>query len=173
MVKVFREFGNFKQRETWPLEMDLTGVERDTAIRKAVKPQLEESMSRSLSTNSFIGEKSIDINKPPMATYNPYDPKNEYPKMLYHQTKKDPNWLAEHKRISLHNSLHPEKPELLPTVPPLNIIVKNREEQESKMAQGFQLKPPPVQEESEEPMCSRGCGSATHRGACKAVPVGA
>jgi len=156
------------------LEMDLGGVERDTTIRKAIKPQVEESMSKSLSTNSFVGEKSIDLNKPPMETYNPYDPKNEYPKMLYHQTKKDPNWAAEHRRITLHNSLHPEKPELLPTVPPAFVIVKNKQEEEARLSQGFQLKPPVVREEaSEEPLCSRGCGSAPHKGSCKAVPVGA
>jgi hypothetical protein len=166
--KVFHEFGNYKPRETWPVEMDLAGVERNTTIRKAIKPQLEESMSRSLSTNSFVGEKSIDLNKPPHVAYNPYDPKNEYPKMLYHQTKKDHNWMAEHRRIMQHNSLHPEKPEILPTVPPANIVVKSRQEEEMKLTQGYQLKPPPVQEEAaEETLCSRGCGSVPHRGACK------
>ena len=38
--------------------------------------------------NSFTVDKPTveitDINNPPHKNYNPYDPKNQYPKMLYH-----------------------------------------------------------------------------------------
>ncbi len=132
-------------------------------------------MSQPQSTNFFVGGATIDLNRPPREAYNPRDPKNEFPKMLYHATKKDPNWLAEHKRITLYNSLHPEKPELLPTVPAAFVIVKSPEEEKKRLTEGFQLKAPSVPEVDEfasisgEALCSRGCGSAPHRGSCKTV----
>lgn len=173
-VKRFREFSNVKQREVWPIEFDLAGVDRDHQVRKQIT---EETMgNRQQPTNFFVGEKSVDINRPPREAYH----HQEYPKMLYHQTKKDPNWLAEFKRITLHNSLHPEKPEILPVVPPAFVTVHNKQEEEAKLSQGFGLKPPP-QAQDEEPfsalagevLCSRGCGNAPHRGACKQVTVSA
>jgi hypothetical protein len=62
--------------------------------------------------------------------------------MLYHQTKKDPIWMQEHRRITLYNSLHPEKPELLPVVPFMTVIVQSKEEQEQKLKEGFGLRAP-------------------------------
>jgi len=124
-------------------------------------------------SNSFVGGATIDLNRPPQVAYNPHDPKNQYPKMLYHQTKKDPNWLAEYNRIKLYNSLHPEKPEILPTVPAAFVIVKNAEEEKAKLANGFGLRPPADPEVDEfasvreEALCSRGCGNPPHRGFCK------
>jgi hypothetical protein len=91
-------------RERWPLEFDLTGVPRDTATRKQLLDQRnlderqileqtpEDSMPQPNQTtpvrNSFTVDKPevtiTDINNPPRQNYNPHDPKNEYPKMLYH-----------------------------------------------------------------------------------------
>ena len=88
-------------RERWPLEFDLTGVPRDTRTRKnllAEKHQ-EESMAqtqqsvhgvRTITENHFTVDQPsndvfiTDINNPPRKAYNPHDPKNQYPKMLYH-----------------------------------------------------------------------------------------
>ena len=129
-------------------------------------------MTQTLSTNSFVGGASIDLNKPPRVPYNPNDPKNAYPKMLYHKTKKDPVWLAEHKRLTLYNSLHPEKPEILPVVPAAFVIVHNKEQEQEKLANGFQSRPPAQEEVDEfanvsgEALCSRGCGKKPHRGSC-------
>ena len=132
-------------------------------------------MSKSLPTNSFAGGATIDLNKPTPVAYNPNDPKNEFPKMLYHQTKKDANWLAEHKRITLYNNLHPEKPEILPHVPAAFVIVKNKKEEEQMIASGFGLRPPAIEEvdqfgketDTDETLCARGCGNPPHKGACK------
>ena len=128
-------------------------------------------MSQAQSPNFFVGGKSVDINRPPRLPYNPRD--HEYPKMLYHKTKKDPNWLAEHKRLTLYNSLHPEKPELLPVVPAAFVIVNNKDEEAARLSQGFALRPPDEPEVDEfanvqgEALCSRGCGEKPHRGSCK------
>ena len=88
-------------RERWPLEFDLTGVPRDTRTRKnllAEKHQ-EESMAqtqqsvhgvRTITENHFTVDQPsndvfiTDINNPPRKAYNPRDPQNQYPKMLYH-----------------------------------------------------------------------------------------
>lgn len=178
--KVFREFSGPKTRERWPLEYDLEGIERDTKTRAQLEEQQKQQSqneaamtNRAQSSNFFVGGASIDLNRPPKEAYR----HQEYPKMLYHQTKKDPNWLAEHKRITLYNSLHPEKPELLPTVPAAFIQVNSKEEEEAALKRGFQLKPPPdpsakAEEEamdSGETLCSRGCGNPPHRGSCKPV----
>lgn len=83
-------------RERWPLEFDLEGVPRDTATRKQLIEQQqrtleapEEDMSPVTATrNSFTVDKPevaiTDINNPPRKPYSPSDPKNEYPKMVYH-----------------------------------------------------------------------------------------
>ena len=88
-------------RERWPLEFDLTGVPRDTRTRNnllAEKHQ-EESMAqtqqsvhgvRTITENHFTVDQPsndvfiTDINNPPRKAYNPRDPQNQYPKMLYH-----------------------------------------------------------------------------------------
>ena len=170
--KVFHEFGRQKPRERWPVEFDLEGVERDHRIREA--KLTEEPMVQPVS-NSFVSGATIDLNRPPKVAYNPNAPENQYPKMLYHQTKKDPNWLAEHKRLTLYNSLHPEKPEILPVVPAAFVLVKNQAEEKAKLAEGFGLRPPAQPEVDEfasigdETLCSRGCGNRPHRGACKSA----
>jgi hypothetical protein len=166
---VFHEFGRQKLREQWPAEFDMEGVDRDHEIRKTKLQEVQ--MTQPLSANSFVGGAAIDLNKPPKVAYNPRD--HEFPKLLYHQTKKDPNWLAEHKRITLYNSLHPEKPEVLPVVPAAFVRVDNKEQEQKKLAEGFGLRPPSDPEVDEfaavkgEALCSRGCGNAPHRGACK------
>jgi hypothetical protein len=121
-------------------------------------------------SNSFVSGKMVDINNPPRV---PFDPrKNQFPRMLYHPTAKDKNWLAEYNRIVLYNKLHPEKMELLPTVPYLTIIVKNEEEMAAKMKEGYLKNPISVYGEdevlpdAEAELCSRGCGKSPHRGSC-------
>lgn len=87
------------RRERWPLAFDLEGVPRDTATRKQL---LEQELQQNLEIfpeepmspvtpavrNSFTVDKPTveiaDINNPPRKNYNPHDPKNEFPKMLYH-----------------------------------------------------------------------------------------
>jgi hypothetical protein len=172
--KVFREFSNARVRERWPLELDLGGVERDSEIRKL---KVEENMGKSLQ-NNFVSGKAIDINKPAQVAYDPRQ--HQYPKMIYHQTKKDPNWLAEHKRLTLYNSLHPEKPELLPNVPYAFTIAKTEEDEKRLLATGeWGLRAPHQPEQDEfanlrdEALCSRGCGNPPHRGSCKPVAVSA
>ena len=170
---VFHEFSGRKPREQWPTEFDIEGVERDHKIR--TEKLNEDAMGKSLSTNSFIGGASIDLGKPQQVAYNPHDPKNEYPKMLYHPTKKDVNWAAEHKRITLYNKLHPEKMMLLPVVPAAFVVVQDKKQEEAKLGEGFKLRPPAepddaeVSDEQEERLCSRGCGREPHGGRCKSV----
>lgn len=166
-----------KVREQWPVEFDLEGVPRETKVR--TQKLQEETMPKSLSPNSFAGSATIDIGRPPRESYNPRDPKNQYPKMLYHQTKKDPNWLREHRRITLYNSLHPEKPELLPHVPYAFVVVNSPEEEKAFLGQGFGLRAPAQPQEKDEwdgmeneVLCSRGCGKKPHRGSCSAVTDG-
>ena len=172
--KVFHEFSGRKPREHWPVEFDLEGVERDNKIR--TEKLNEDTMGKSLSTNSFIGGAAIDLNKPQQAAYNPHDPKNEYPKMLYHPTKKDVYWAAEYRRITLYNKLHPEKMMLLPVVPAAFVVVQDKKQEEAKLSEGFKLRPPAQPEEKDEfadvkdeTLCSRGCGRAPHGGRCKLV----
>ena len=82
-------------RERWPLEFDLTGVPRDTATRKNLLEtrKQEESMApavRTITENHFTVDQPssdifiTDINNPPKRPYNPRDPQNEFPKLLYH-----------------------------------------------------------------------------------------
>jgi hypothetical protein len=85
-------------RERWPLEFDLTGVPRDTRTRKNLLAQKhqEESMApaaqsvRTITENHFTVDQPstdvfiTDINNPPKKAYNPRDPQNEFPKLVYH-----------------------------------------------------------------------------------------
>lgn len=136
-------------------------------------------MPQQPSNNRFVSGATIDINRPPREPYNPNDPKNKYPKMLYHQTEKDPNWAREHQRITLYNSLHPEKPELLPAVPAKFLTVNNQAEETRALAQGYGLRPPEDSQEEDDfgvgnsPVaCSRGCGKPPHKGTCKPISQG-
>ena len=67
--------------------------------------------------NSFTVDKPsleiTDINNPPHRNYNPYDPKNEFPKMVYHH---------ESGRV---------------------LNVANEKEQKAALKRGFELKPSP------------------------------
>jgi hypothetical protein len=174
----FREFREAKARDRWPVEFDLAGVPRDTHTRDLLKQQLdqEQEMPRSLSPNSFVAGKMVDINHPPQAAYNPRD--HEYPKMLYHPTEGHPAWAAERKKIARYNALHPDKPEIMPEVPAKTIQVNSNEEEEAKLKAGWLLRAPQRVPEPEEEeivdtdgaaLCSRGCGRAPHRGSCKRV----
>jgi len=119
-------------RERWPLEFDLTGIPRDTKTRKNLLEQQrnsetseEESMSpvtssiRTLTENHFTVDQPsteatiTDINNPPRKNYNPHDPKNEFPKALYH-----------------HGNGRVLK-------------VENEKEQKAALKRGFELKPSP------------------------------
>lgn len=77
-----------KTRERWPASFDIEGIPRDTQIRTALLQQrIQEEKMRV--TNSFTVDKPAgpvvtDINNPPHVNYNPFDPKNEFPKMVYH-----------------------------------------------------------------------------------------
>lgn len=81
------------KRERWPLWMDIEGVPRDNAVREKILADqklieaLEEQEPSMKSQNSFTVDKPVvitDINNPPHKNYNPNDPKNEFPKMVYH-----------------------------------------------------------------------------------------
>jgi hypothetical protein len=87
-------------RQRWPLEFDIEGVPRDTATRKQLleqkqqeqnlEPLSEETMSPArpvqnhFSVDEPQGPAITDINNPPQRRYSPSDPKNEFPKMVYH-----------------------------------------------------------------------------------------
>lgn len=100
------------RRPRFPLEFDLAGVPRDTTTRKRLLEEMKENMSPSnvfLSDKAAAGAnplaamteeqkadlldlllkqapvgKEIDLSKPVVHPYNPRDPKNQYPRMLYH-----------------------------------------------------------------------------------------
>lgn len=181
MSKQFREFTQPKGRERWPLAFDLQGVLRDTTTRKQLQEQLtyEDQEMRATTTNHFASSKMIDINNPPKPAYNPRDPANEFPKMLFHQTEKHPLELAEFKRITKFNALHPDKPEILPPVGAKYIIVKDKAEQDRMLSRGYGLRAPNIETESTEEnavddsgavLCSRGCGKEPHPGRCARQP---
>jgi hypothetical protein len=178
VTQQFREFRKVKIRERWPLEFDLAGIPRETAVRSQLKEQYEEEgMPNAPSPNRFVSGAVVDINAPAREPYNPRDPKNEFPKILYHPTLKHPQWEAEYKRIVKYNALHPEKPELLPTVPAKQVKVNNKQEEEAKIKDGWQFRPPAIAPAPEEEaaddegqvLCSRGCGREPHPGRCKAA----
>jgi hypothetical protein len=94
-----------KIRDRWPLSMDLEGIPRDPSEREnllkqrlaaeAAEPQEDLSPMRQTRVtespmNTFTvdkptaGETVIDINNPPKKNYNPHDPKNRYPRLMYH-----------------------------------------------------------------------------------------
>ena len=116
------------RRERWPLAFDLEGVPRDTATRKQL---LEQELQQNLEIfpeepmspvtpavrNSFTVDQPTveiaDINNPPRKNYNPHDPKNEFPKMLYHH---------ETGRV---------------------LNVANEKEQKAALKRGFDLRPSP------------------------------
>jgi hypothetical protein len=177
--KQFREFHGRKPRERWPLEFDLAGVPRETDVRNRIT---EEEMARTPSPNRFVSGAVVDINAPAREPYNPRDPKNEFPKILYHPTLKHQGWENEYKRLVKYNALHPERPEILPMVPARQIVVKSKAEEEAKIKEGWQNRPPAIPttspeeeavDESGEVLCSRGCGQEVHPGKCKKVAVSA
>lgn len=98
------------RRERWPLEFDLEGVPRDVATRKQL---LETTKEQLMPQNRFAGEsrvaglsqalspaekaalldellatvpvgREIDLGKPVIVPYRVGDPRNNYPKMVYH-----------------------------------------------------------------------------------------
>ena len=83
-------------RERWPLAYELEGIPREERQRLLDEHRAQqelESQEKSMTPvtpvrNSFTVDKPTveitDINNPPHKNYNPYDPKNQYPKMLYH-----------------------------------------------------------------------------------------
>jgi hypothetical protein len=107
------------RRERWPLEFDLTGVPRDAAVRKQLLTQKQnpELEAEPMVQNSFTVDKPTveitDINNPPRKNYNPFDPQNEFPKMLYHH---------ESGRV---------------------LKVASEKEQKAALKRGFELKPSP------------------------------
>lgn len=74
-------------RERWPLAFDLEGVPNDSGQRQKLLLDLKEETMPPVQ-NNFAVDKPVqeitDINNPPHKNYNPHDPKNQYPKMLYH-----------------------------------------------------------------------------------------
>ena len=105
------------KRERWPLEFDLQGIPREDRQRLLEQQQNPESPEEPMVQNSFTVDKPTveitDINNPPHKNYNPHDPKNEYPKMLYHH---------ETGRV---------------------LNVANEKEQKAALKRGFNLKPSP------------------------------
>jgi hypothetical protein len=80
-----------KTRERWPASFDIEGIPRDTQIRTALLQQRIQEGKMAQVTNSFTVDKPAgpvinDINNPPHVNYNPYDPKNEFPKLVYHHS---------------------------------------------------------------------------------------
>lgn len=102
------------RRERYPLEFDLEGVPRDRATREQLLKSIAtpEFQETPMSPNSFLSDKSInmtsglsevqraqlldellrttptgreiDLSKPVVLPYNPHDPKNQYPRLVYH-----------------------------------------------------------------------------------------
>lgn len=117
------------RRERWPLQFDIEGVPRDTATRKQLLEQqqqneesAEDPMTAQTVRNSFAVDKPTvevtDINNPPRRPYSPSDPKNEFPKVLYHH---------ESGRV---------------------LTVQNDKEQKAAHKRGFELKPSPAHDYS-------------------------
>lgn len=101
------------RREKWPLEFDLEGIPRDEATRKQVFENRKEELSMTQPVNHFAGEnraaalsaalspvekaalldellktvpvgREIDLGKPVIVPYRVGDPRNNWPRMVYH-----------------------------------------------------------------------------------------
>lgn len=160
-----------KQKERWATVFDLEGVPRDHEVRRALAAQIQES-DMSLS-NAFQGRAAGDPSKP----FTPAYKHQEYPKMLYHPQNFTPASVTAKRRIELHNQLHPEKPEIIPSLERVTAVVESAEKERIYLEQGWLQKPPATAtdelvEEGEvagdERLCSRGCGKPPHPGRCAA-----
>lgn len=113
------------RRARWPLEFDIEGIPRDTATRAKELEKRKLSMSR----NSFLTDKNeadplagftaeqkaalldsllktapvgkeIDLSKPIIRPYNPRDPKNAFPRMVYHHDSGHTLTVANEKQLN-------------------------------------------------------------------------
>ena len=94
----------------------------------------------------------------------------EYPKVLYHPAEKTPQSVIAKQKAETHNSLHPDKPELIPDLIPVTVIVQDEAEEAQMKAKGFSEQAPhPYEGEAPEaPKCDF-CGLPKHKGRCKKV----
>lgn len=152
------------RRQRWPLEFDLEGIPRDTATRKKELEQRKLTMSRNsflsdkneaaaadplagisaearanlldlLLKEAPVG-KEIDLSKPIIRPYNPRDPKNAFPRMVYHHetghtlTVKNARELAaaQKRDYKLEPSLHHDYSKLPNGYAPPKTVVEARPE---------------------------------------------
>jgi hypothetical protein len=77
-------------RESFPLAFDLEGVPRERATRELLMQQERQKQNEDHSMNSPENHFAVDQmqefdpNKPPQRPYNPHDPKNQFPRIVYH-----------------------------------------------------------------------------------------
>ena len=153
--------------------------------KAALLQMLNETQQNIAKTQGMEG--AIDIHHPELSPNWPRYKHQEFPKMLYHPFKLDPQTETARNGVRLRNEKNPTLAPLdLPASKPMTVIIKNtataQEELEKYLAAGW-LKAPPVlvSEEAEvehfDPLtmpvanpalCGRGCGNPRHRGACPA-----
>lgn len=150
--------------------------------KAALLQMLNETQQNIAKTQGMEG--AIDIHHPELSPNWPRYKHQDYPRMLYHPTKLNPNVEAARKGIRIRNEKNPTLAPLdLPASQPLSIIVKDAGEEKAYREQGYVKTPPFLANEEEtvqavsqvDPlanpvadvtMCARGCGKPPHRGAC-------
>lgn len=162
-----------KIRERWPVEFDLMGIERDHEVRTQLKNRMleGEKMVTPLQNNFTAGNPNYrDISKPVVQPYR----YQEYPKTMYHPSQKTPRSILARQKAELNNQLHPDKPELVPDLEIVSVIVADEKEEKQMIAKGFSETPPHPYEGSPEPqkeLCDF-CGLPSHKGRCKKTVKG-
>ena len=97
------------------------------------------------------GQGVIDIHHPELSPNWPRYRHQDYPRMLYHPAKLNPQIEAQRKGIKLRNEKNPTLTPLdLPSQEPLTVIVHSEEEEQQRRAEGF-VKNPISYRVTEEP----------------------
>ena len=158
------------------MAFDLEGVPRDREVRDSLKQQLLEGNYMGLQNNFTPVHQARDMSRPVVMPYV----YREYPKTLYHPTQKTPRSVLAQAKVLKHNELHPDKPELVPQLEIVSMIVNDEAEEKAWLAKGWSLTAPapdvPKDELAElagaglgtdEEECPK-CGAPKHAGRCKA-----
>lgn len=153
----------------------------DLQAQKNAALKVLNDIQKQLSKTQGI-EGAIDIHHPELSPNWPRYTHQEFPKMLYHPVKLDPQTETARQGVRERNQLNPNLPALaLPPSKPMILIVNDQAALDKALEAGW-VKAPPVlvAQEAEvemvdplaqdvmtnEGLCSRGCGKKPHRGAC-------
>jgi hypothetical protein len=141
-------------RERWPREFDIQGVPRDNRLRERLLREYQEYGVQTMPVEHLPINKFVtDVSDPATSArpdtknikpYNPNDPKNEFPKMLYSE-EFDEAIERRRAQIAQHNRTlrDPLQCRQLPDRVRLTKVVASKAEEREYLAKGYGLKPPP------------------------------